>query len=249
MKLTMFGIMVSIGTLVLLSIIRSFDVQLFSLGIASIIIQAQLNFQANAKTQFSLASYMAILPLLLVLFNKCYRSKELLVALSVGLAIARIGCYFASCCTGKIVDKNKKENKDMLTIEYDEDYLINKKLNKKNINVYPTIIVEILLQFLIAYIIFKSDYAIVWFGILNAVLLVATSYWRLEIRTGNIAIPVVSLLTVSVIGYLKCGAVQNFKLKTKLSYWMYLISLIAIIITSNDVNVKHAEDKVKELIL
>ena len=147
------------------------------------------------------------------------------------LAVGRIGCYYAGCCSGKIA-----HNDSYFNITYNKNKYVDKQ---KKVNVYPTIIIEVIIQFLIALIIFKSDYAVVWFGILNALLVYITTLWRKDERVNNkLYIPITSLLIVSLIGYLKCGQIKNYKLKVQLSWWMFIFVIIMSIIVSNDINVK-----------
>ena len=191
---------------------------------------------SKSSKVYTLTTYLSVFPILILISNKCYRTKEILVALSISLAISRIGCYYASCCSGKITSPN-----NILAIQY-RNSLINKKNNKKLVSVYPTIFLEIAIQFFIAFIVFKSNYAIVWFGILNALLIKLTSYWRLNSRNDNLAVPISSLLFVSLYGYLKCGRIKNYKLKLNTLTYMYFISILFGIITSNDINVNLIKD-------
>ena len=228
MKLTHYGLFSGIGLLISLSIIRYIDFKLALIFILAITAQTKISYK-NEYT-YSLISYLSIIPILLIIFNKCYRTKELLVGGSIMLAIGRIGCYYAGCCSGKIATNNYYFN-----LEYNNNKYINKY---KKVKVYPTIIIEILIQFLIAFIIYKSDYAIVWFGILNAILVYITTLWRKDERINTLSIPIASLLLVSLIGYLKCGQIKNFKLKVQLAWWMFIFVIMMSLIVSNDINVK-----------
>ena len=227
MKLTHYGLFSGIGLLISLSIIKYIDFKLALIFILAI--TAQTKISAKNESTYSLISYLSIIPILLIIFNKCYRTKELLVGGSIMLAVGRIGCYYAGCCSGKIAHNN------YFNLSYNKNKYINKD---KKVKVYPSIIIEILIQFLIAYIIYKSDYAIVWFGILNAILVYITTLWRKDERINTLSIPIASLLLVSLIGYLKCGQIKNYKLKVKLSWWMFIFVIIMSLIVSNDINIK-----------
>ena len=228
MKLTHYGLFSGIGLLISLSIIKYIDFKLALIFILAITAQTKISYK-NEST-YSLVSYLSIIPILIIIFNKCYRTKELLVGGSIMLAIGRIGCYYAGCCSGKI-----SHNHSYFNISYNKNKYINKD---KKVKVYPTIIIEILIQFLIALIIYKSDYAIVWFGILNTILVYFTTIWRKDERINKQSIPIASLLLVSLIGYLKCGQIKNYKLKIQLSWWMFIFVIIMSLIVSNDINVK-----------
>ena len=228
MKLTHYGLFSGIGILISLSIIRYIDFKLILIFILAITAQTKISYK-NEYT-YSLISYLSIIPILLIIFNNCYRTKELLVGMSIMLAIGRIGCYYAGCCSGKIA-----HNHSYFNLTYNKNTYINKD---KKVKVYPTIIIEILIQFLIGFIIYKSDYSIVWFGILNSILVYITTLWRKDERINTLSIPIASLLLVSLIGYLKCGQIKNFKLKVQLSWWMFIFVIIMSLIVSNDINVK-----------
>ena len=228
MKLTHYGLFSGIGLLISLSIIRYIDFKLALIFILAI--TAQTKISSKNESTYSLISYLSIIPILVIIFNKCYRTKELLVGASIMLAVGRIGCYYAGCCSGKIA-----HNHSYFNISYNKNKYINKD---KKVKVYPTIIIEILIQFLIGFIIYKSDYAIVWFGILNAILVYITTLWRKDERINTLSIPIASLLLVSLIGYLKCGQIKNFKLKVQLAWWMFIFVIMMSLIVSNDINVK-----------
>ena len=228
MKLTHYGLFSGIGVLISLSIIRYIDFKLALIFILAI--TAQTKISSKNESTYSLISYLSIIPILVIIFNKCYRTKELLVGASIMLAVGRIGCYYAGCCSGKIA-----HNHSYFNLSYNKNKYIDKDTK---VTVYPTIIIEIVIQFLIAFIIYKSDYAIVWFGILNAVLAYFTTIWRKDERINTVSIPIASLLLVSLIGYLKCGQIKNYKLKVQLSWWMFIFVIMMSLIVSNDINVK-----------
>jgi hypothetical protein len=86
-------------------------------------ITAQTKITSKNKSTYSLVSYLSI-P---ILFNKCYRTKKLLVGLSIMLAVGRIGCYY-----GKI-----SHNHYYFSMTYNKNKFIDK--NRRS-NIYPTII-------------------------------------------------------------------------------------------------------------
>ena len=228
-KFTPYGSCVSIGSLVFLSIVKKMDVKLILIFIASIIIQSFLC--KTCQKEYTLASQLSVFPLMLLLIGNCTRLHEIIIAISISLAIGRIGCYFAGCCTGFETSQG---------ITYKEHYTVNKKLKKKNVTVFPSIFIEILSQFIIAFIVSKSEYGLVWFGILNAILVQCTHKWRLSKRMGiNKNIPIISLLVFSLLAYIKCGKLGAFNLTYKIQGWMILFSLILGFIVSNDINLIH----------
>ena len=156
------------------------------------------------------------------------------------LAIGRIGCYFAGCCTGKEREK---------FIVYKDNYSINNKLKKGIVDVTPTIFLEIVLQFLIAVVVYKSDNGVLWFGLLNALLIIGTNYWRLEKRMENQKhyIPVISLLIFSILSQYSCGKMPSTPVSITFKTWKLIVPLIIGITVSNNYNVIHIEHKLNNI--
>lgn len=231
MIITPYGIFFGLAILASFSIIKNFDYKLILIIISSLIIQSNLCKSCNY--QYTLASHLSVLPLLLILFiPDCYELKNIFVAFAIGLFIGRIGCYFVGCCSGK------ESSKDIpFGINYKNNYFINKKYNKSNITVYPSIILELLLQLIIAIIVYKSEYGIPLFGILNMLLIYFSKYWRMEKRMGSSQnIPIYSLILFTIIAFYKCGKVSNYKLGYNIKIHFIVIAILVTIITSNDIN-------------
>lgn len=204
---------------------------------------------SSCKNTYSLSASLATLPLIIVLVLKdCVQVKTVFVGLSLLFAISRIGCYFASCCTGFETDEKPY-------IEYKGNYLINKQLKKDCVKVKPTILIEIISQFLIAFLVYNSKYGVMLFGVLNAILLASANTWRRTTRglktelkddcdnfkwkrINDVKIPVISLLLASIIGYYKCGNV-DYKPIAKISnlnaQHLFIVIVVGLII-SNDIN-------------
>lgn len=235
MKTTPYGICIFLGALIGLSLVCNIKYTYVGLLLLSVFLQSFLTKISN-KT-YNMSGYITVIPILFYIFIPCKEIRELLVAFSVALAIGRIGCYYAGCCTGK-----EKEN----FIVYEGDYSVNKKLNKKYVDVQPTIILEIVLQFLIVFIVYKADYAPFWFGILNALLIMGTNNWRLEKRMedGNHRLPIISLTIYALLSLYSCGKVPKLKLKFTPKIWKAIVAFILSIIVSNDYNVVHIEKKI-----
>jgi len=203
----------------------------------TILIQSQLCH--NCHKVYSLASYLTIFPLLLVLILPCNNLKNVLVAISIAMAIGRFGCLCAGCCTGPI---------SKYGITYTEGYWINKHLKRKNITVSPTILLEILAQFIIAYIVYYSNYGIILFGVLNSLLVVLTNKWRLAKRMGTDSsnyLPIISLLVFSYIAYNKCQSIETIPLKFKFRLWKLLFALAIGLIYSNDITPTDIYNEIK----
>ena len=130
-------------------------------------------------------SLLTVFPILTMIMYNCTEIYNIILAFSIGLAISRIGCLFAGCCTGK-------ETKSSLSLKYEGDYVVNKNTNKKIIRVTPSIILEIFLQFLFVYIISKANNPLLLFGMLNASLILASDFWRLNGRAVDKEIVLIS---------------------------------------------------------
>tara|TARA_B100001093_G_C26852859_1_gene1025929 strand:- start:4186 stop:4896 length:711 start_codon:yes stop_codon:yes gene_type:complete len=232
MKLTPYGLCAGVGAFIALSIIGKVSMKLIMILILSSVLQSILC--KTCSSTYTLAAYLATTPLLLLLFlDNCSEIKKILIALLIAMAIGRIGCYFAGCCTGKECHKHFP-----LAINYKKGSVIVDKYKKHDIFVYPSIYLEILSQFLIAYIVYKNDYGIVFAGILNMILLLFTFKWREVKRMGSFEdyIPVISLGIFSVIAYYKCGKTKTSKItfNPKLSFAIF--SIFVSFILSNDIN-------------
>ena len=157
----------------------------------------------------------------------------LIFAFSIVCAIGRIGCFFAGCCTGKITTPS------YFSINYKNNYVINKQANKKNICVYPTIFIEIISQFIIAFLVYFHNYGIILYGVFNAILLIVTSFWRYKIRmNNNIYLPVISLLLFSLIVYQKKCYNSQKKLRFIIKPISIIFGILICLIVSNDIKFK-----------
>ena len=195
----------------------------------------------KCDSEYNLSSYLTIIPILIVLLMNCSTIQEYIFIFSLGCAIGRIGCFFAGCCTGK-------ESTSFFSLKY-ENSLVNKKLNKKIVYVEPTIIIEIILQFIITYIIYNNKTGYIYYGIMMSILLYLTNLWRRVPRLGKITdsnITIFSLLLTSIISYVKCNNNDNNKLNINFNIFNnnYLKNIIIGIISiffglcaSNDINI------------
>ena len=80
MKLTHYGLFSGIGILISLSIIRYIDFKLALILILAI--TAQTKISSKNESTYSLVSYLSIIPILVIIFNKCYRTKEVLIGMT-----------------------------------------------------------------------------------------------------------------------------------------------------------------------
>jgi hypothetical protein len=231
MKITNYGICVGIAWLFFNMIVKKLTLKLISIFIISFIIQSYLCKTCDSK--YTMASVMSVLPILLLFSYDCLSLKNILVAISFSFAIGRIGCYFAGCCTGPECEKT------FYSIKYNDEYVVNKNTNKSTVTVCPTIILEIIIQFAIAFIVYKSKHGIVWFGILNLILMILTHQWRREPRMDNMLIPIGSLFALSLFAFFKCKTVNNYELSMQFKPYMVVIAIVLSLVISNDINIKH----------
>jgi hypothetical protein len=235
---TLYGFIITIAVIVALSFINNVTnidiIKLVSIIIISTIIQPL--FCKTCNNSYSLAAYLASVPLLISVLFDCEKIRMLIFALASGNAIGRIGCYFSGCCSGKIT------NDSLYSLKYEKGSVIANHLHK-TVYVYPTIILEILAEFAIAFIAFNYKYGLELFGILNIILLQLSSWWRYTPRVGkNIWVSLLSLIFYTFIVYFK--QCNNFKqnIEFNLKPISVIIGLIFGLIVSNDI---YMEDLIK----
>ena len=163
---------------------------------------------------YSFTACLVTIPLLVSVLFDCANIRMLIFAFALACAIGRIGCYFAGCCTGKITDAAK------YTIQYTKG-VVNQKTFRPVVNVYPTVLIEIVLQFLIAFVVYYHKYGVLLYGIFNIALLFVTTFWRDEprISTTLTVVPVVALLAFSSIVFARgcySAPLTDLKFKIKL---------------------------------
>lgn len=234
MKLTTYGYLVFIATSLSMGFISNFSIKHIIIIVLSVILQSFLCKECSS--QYTLAAYLSVIPLLSAVVLNCNELKELIFAFALGCAIGRIGCYFAGCCTGK-----ECSYKNKFSILYKENHIINNRKKRKNIRVHPTIFLEIILQFLIAFLVYKSKYGLTIYGIGNIALFFLTSMWRDGSRMGNRFsgnYPVIGLILYSIYSLVKCKPI-DFKPKFKLNIYYIVLGMILWYVTSNDLNVGH----------
>jgi len=240
MKVTLYGLFAGIAIFIgtsFINILKIKDIILIMLIIFFSIL-SNLFLCTSCYETYSLASYITTIPLLFMVFLNCYKLKEAIFIFAIMCAIGRIGCYFAGCCSGKVTSKKP------YTIDYKENsFLYSKKNNtkiiQKNISVYPTIFIEICFQFFIAYLVYYNSYGIIYYGILNALLLYLTCYWREYSRMDSLTIlPILSLLLFSLFSYKKKCYNINYKQKFVLNFNSIPFAILLTLILSNDINHK-----------
>jgi prolipoprotein diacylglyceryltransferase len=196
---------------------------LFSILVSSLYFQKLWCTMCSGS--YSLATHLTIIPILVALFFDCKKIHMILFAFAIACAIGRIGCYFAGCCSGKVSTSGIKYTNGV----------INQKTQQTIVYVYPTIFIEIILQFIIAGIVYSHSFGVILYGILNALLLLCTSYWRYSARTDNIYVPILSLLFCSFVVYQKHCTPS--KLTFALKPYSIVVGIILAYITSNNINV------------
>ena len=153
--------------------------------------------------------------------------------MAVGAAIGRVGCFCVGCCNGA-----ECKSDDELGITY-RNCFINKKMDKEEVRVKPTILLEILLQIILAIAVGFSNFGIALYGILNMILLYLTNLWRMEKRMGDSTwITYVSLSLFSVLSLIKCGKVKGLGKGGGVFSWIYVLAgLLIALQVSNDFTV------------
>ena len=244
MKITPYGLVAGFSTLIFLGLVdinnnKSF-LKFVLVAISSLILYSKICYKCDQS--YNMVSFMAVYPILVLLTNNCQETYSIILAFSLLGAVSRIGCLFAGCCTGK-------ETNSSFSIKYEGNYMVNKNTNKNTIRVKPTIILEILLQFLFAYITLKSKNPLLFFGILNGFLIIASDFWRLggrAIDKNIVLMSSFSLLLFSVISVFKCENFIKPKIKFNLNLFKIIIPIIFTIISSNDINLANLKKKIKK---
>lgn len=231
MKITLYGIFTALGIIAASSFLHNLTTKEYLILFLCFLffIFGQQLWCSICSTSYSFASFLTIFPLLVSLLFDCTNIFKIILALALFSAIGRIGCYFAGCCTGNVSDSSD------FALNYKNDYVINKTLNQTNVFVYPTILIEIISQFIIVYLVYRNKFGVVLYGILNALLLWATSFWRYSDRMNNIYLPIVSLFVFSYIVYhKKCSHTHlTFALKPI----AFIIAIVGGLMASNDVQI------------
>ena len=231
LKITPYGAMTGVGIL-LGSSVFDINLKIMIILIASALIQSQLCSHCNRS--FNMVSFLAIFPLLTILFNNCKEAYKIILGFSIIAGISRLGCYFAGCCTGKETDKNN------FSIKYEGEYRVNSMLNKSRIYVQPTVFLEIFLQLLFVLIIIKANRPFILFGLLNALLVLSSDFWRLGQRAKNkkiLPLSVMSLTLFALIAKLKCSGFVKPNITLSTSIHKVIFTLIIVLIVSNDITI------------
>jgi len=222
LKLTPYGFFGGLGTFLGLSLLKEKTFSIFFALILTMLLQPLLCTKCLGN--FSLSAFIGIFPLmLLLLILDCDLLKSCIIVLSLMFAVGRIGCFFAGCCTGKPCNPSFP-----FTLHYKKGSVLVDKYYKKNMSVYPTILLEIFLQFILFYLVWTSDYGLIIFGIGNAILLYLTGMWRDQSRPNSWP-SIFGLVLFSILSYLKCG---KSKAKCCLKFNPDILSLIVAIIVS-----------------
>lgn len=230
MKITPYGIFVGLAWLFFNSSIQNLDWKFIALVFITILVQSQLC--STCHNQYTMASVLATFPLVLLFLYDCFSIKNILISFAIASAIGRIGCLYAGCCSGKPC------NKSIWSLHYDKGYIVNNYLHKNNVDVYPSILLEIILQFIIGYLVYKSDYGIQLYGILNLLLIWLTNKWRLQVRMNSTSyIPIIGLIIFTILSYFKCPSKIPFSFKFSFKPYMYILSAFWTFIVSNNINI------------
>jgi len=229
LKITPYGFMGGLGTFLGLSLLKEKTINMFIALILTMLLQPLVC--SKCLGNFSLSAFIGIFPLMLLLFVlDCDLLKNCIIVLSLMFAIGRIGCFFAGCCTGKPCNPLFP-----FAINYKKGSVLVDKYYKKNTCVYPTILLEIILQFILSYLVWAFDYGLSIFGIGNAILLYLTGMWRDRSRA-NSRPSIFGLILFSILSYLKCGKGQaKYDLKFSPDIISLVVAIIVSIFLSNDI--------------
>jgi hypothetical protein len=229
LKITPYGFMGGLGTFLGLSLLKEKTINMFIALILTMLLQPLVC--SKCLGNFSLSAFIGIFPLMLLLFVlDCDLLKNCIIVLSLMFAVGRIGCFFAGCCTGKPCNPLFP-----FAINYKKGSVLVDKYYKKNTCVYPTILLEILLQFILTYLVWAFDYGLSIFGIGNAILLYLTGMWRDRSRANSWP-SIFGLILFSILSYLKCGKGQaKYDLKFSPDIISLVVAIIVSIFLSNDI--------------
>jgi len=230
MKITYYGIIVAISTIISMSLYpKLFTPKLLMIFAAGFFIQSQMCSDCDRKYKY--ASLLVVMPLLFALFFECTELKEIILTYSLAAAIGRIACLLTGCCTGKLLTQDSKTPFGL--------YYPNKIHEGKPLLVHPTVILEIIIQFAIAFIVWKSPHGLIWYGVLNALLLHFTNQWRLRGgRMGNRSMmPVISLLIFSLVSWRNCPSVESTEFEGKVNSAIIVFGIVMGLFASNDINI------------
>ena len=216
MKFISYSMVSGLSALVGLMIIKTISPTLLAIAILAVV--GNMLLHPPSAGGFSMAAYMAILPLLLLCAFDCDRLREILVGFSFMAAIGRLACLGPGCCSGK---------ESSFGITYDGTSVPCRHTGKNPVTVLPTVPLEAALQALIGYVTMVSKYGLVLFGLMNALLIHMTNAWRMRTRMGdNWSVPILALMAFSVLAYIKCPPFKTpYKISLQLKPWMVGVAL------------------------
>jgi hypothetical protein len=234
MKYTLYGLIISISTLIAFSFINNITTihHLLITAIVIISIFLQPLFCHSCLTSYSLAAYLATIPLLIALIFDCSKIHMFITAFAIATAIGRIACFFAGCCSGKVDTHHSP-----FSILYTKGTVIADHLHH-DVHVFPTILIEIFFEFFIAFLLLFSKYGLLLYGPINLLLLFFSSYWRFTPRIGyNLYIPILSLALFSFIIHFKsCYTLTQVQFVFK-PFSLFFAILFGLIV-SNDIHIQ-----------
>ncbi len=125
-------------------------------------------------------TYLLVVPLILILFP-CRDVSVIVTALAIGTAFGRLGCASAGCCAGPATSCD-----GFRYVYHDPEQGVNQNENEPETCRSPTVIIEAILQFVIAGLCIQfPQHAPLIFGVGTGLLVFATEFWRdrLDVRT------------------------------------------------------------------
>ena len=221
MKLLSYGTVFSVALLIGLMIIKTISPTLLAVMIIAVI--GNLIIHPPAQGGFSGAAFMATFPLPLLFALDCERVREVLVGVSFMAAVGRLACLGPGCCSGKEAS---------FGITYEGTSVPCRHTGKSPVTVLPTVPLEAALQALIGYVTMVSKYGLVLFGLMNALLIHMTNFWRMRTRMGdNWSVPILALVAFSVLAYIKCPPFETpYKMSLQLEPWMLGVALLVFLL-------------------
>lgn len=182
---TNYGILAGIGVFLAAKLVTRCDLD-FMLIALIVVLPTILRWVACSQSTCTATynvtlTYALVIPLVLVFFP-CKDVSVIMTALAIGTAFGRLGCACAGCCAGPQIDCEKRPQ----FVYHDPEQGINQENGQSQTCTMPTVIIEAILQFVIAGLCMHfPQYAPQIFGVGTGLLVFATESWRrrLNIRT------------------------------------------------------------------
>ena len=237
-KVTCYGVIAGIAVFLFLGNLSMCNVDMKKLLTVLVVFFALMYSQCQTCGQSYqyIAVYRYFIPLL-PFFFECTDIKSILIAVAIASALGRIGCMMAGCCYGPISNNDSTYN-----IEYpDPEQLVNEQNGISNSKAISTIMLEALLQFLMAGLMLTMPRYAIHIYIMGSIILVYLSNkWR---NREHSSFTYLGLL----IPLLLCWS-ENKSVPVcngNVNYIVYVvISVLVSLMYSNDINLETLKSKI-----